>query len=106
MEWYAISVFPGETRDLILNQLPRNHLKKSLKMAWKGPGERFLLNPGKLNFPEENLSKLKGHYHYICVSRKKMTDLPVSDDFILVKEDKKNKVEVQRITRKELSKSM
>ena len=26
-----------------------------------------------------------------CVSRKKMTDLPASDDFILVKEDKKNR---------------
>jgi len=47
---------------------------------------------------EENLSELKEHYHYICVSRKKIIDLPTSDDFILIKEDKKNRVEAQLIT--------
>jgi hypothetical protein len=46
---------------------------------------------------EENLEALKSQYHYICVSRKKM-DPSESDDFILIKEDNKNKVEAQQIT--------
>lgn len=45
---------------------------------------------------EKNLEELKPHYHYICVSRKKV-DHPQSDNFILIKEDKNNKVEAQRI---------
>ena len=47
---------------------------------------------------EENLEHLKPDYHYICVSRKKMKP-PESDDFILIKDDKKNRVHAQQITR-------
>lgn len=47
---------------------------------------------------EENLKELKPHCHYICVSRKKM-EPPESDDFILIHQDKENKVEAQKITR-------
>jgi len=46
---------------------------------------------------EDNLKDLKGHYHYIAVSRKKL-DPPDSDDCILIKETKQNKVEAKRIT--------
>jgi len=46
---------------------------------------------------EDNLKKLKEHYHYIAVSRKKL-DPPDSDDCILIKETKQNKVEAKRIT--------
>ena len=46
---------------------------------------------------EDNLKELKGHYHYIAVSRKKL-DPPDSDDCILIKETKQNKVEAKRIT--------
>lgn len=46
---------------------------------------------------EDNLKELKEHYHYIAVSRKKI-DPPDSDDCILIKETKQNKVEAKRIT--------
>jgi len=46
---------------------------------------------------EDNLKELKKHYHYIAVSRKKI-DPPDSDDFIVIKETKHNKVEAKRIT--------
>jgi transposase len=46
---------------------------------------------------EKNLGQLKEHYHYIAVSRKKI-DPPDSDDLILIKETKQNKVEAKRIT--------
>ena len=46
---------------------------------------------------EKNLKELKGEYHYIAVSRKKI-EPPKSDDFILIKEDKNNKIEAQRFT--------
>lgn len=46
---------------------------------------------------EDNLKELKKHYHYIAVSRKKL-DPPDSDDCILIKETKQNKVEAKRIT--------
>jgi hypothetical protein len=46
---------------------------------------------------EENLNQLKKEYHYIAVSRKKI-EPPQSDDFILIKEDKENKVEAQQIS--------
>ncbi len=46
---------------------------------------------------EDNLTELKKHYHYIAVSRKKF-DSPDSDDCILIKETKQNKVEAKRIT--------
>jgi transposase len=45
---------------------------------------------------EHNLEKLKEHYHYIAVSRKKI-EPPASDDCIVIKETKKNKVEAKRI---------
>lgn len=45
---------------------------------------------------EKNLKKLKKHYHYIAVSRKKMQP-PDSDDYIMIKETKQNKVEAKRI---------
>jgi hypothetical protein len=45
---------------------------------------------------EENLEKLKQDYHYICVSRKKMKP-PDSDDFIIIKNEKENKVEAHYI---------
>jgi transposase len=44
---------------------------------------------------EDNLKELKQHYHYIVVSRKKF-DHPDSDNFILIKETKQNKVEAKR----------
>jgi transposase len=47
---------------------------------------------------EENLKELKPSYHYICVSRKQM-DPPESDDFIVIRQSEKNKVEAQKITR-------
>jgi transposase len=47
---------------------------------------------------EDNLKELKGHYHYIAVSRKKMDAPPVSDDCIVIKESKQNKVEAKRIS--------
>lgn len=46
---------------------------------------------------DDNLKELKGHYHYIAVSRKKM-DPAVSDDCIVIKETKQNKVEAKRIS--------
>ena len=46
---------------------------------------------------EENLKELKSDYHYICVSRKRLSP-PESDDFILIKDDKKNKLEAQYLT--------
>jgi len=46
---------------------------------------------------EANLAKLKEHYHYIAVSRKKM-EPPACDDCIVIKETKQNKVEAKRIT--------
>jgi transposase len=46
---------------------------------------------------EENLEKLKPHYHYIAVSRKKI-EPPTSDDCIVIKETKQNKVEAKRIS--------
>jgi transposase len=45
---------------------------------------------------EDNLAKLKQHYHYIAVSRKKI-DPPASDDGIVLKETNQNKVEAKRI---------
>lgn len=45
---------------------------------------------------DDNLKELKKHYHYIAVSRKK-TNPPDSDDCILIKETKQNKVEAKRI---------
>lgn len=45
---------------------------------------------------DENLEKLKEHYHYIAVSRKKM-DPPTEDDYIVIKQTKQNKVEAKRI---------
>lgn len=47
---------------------------------------------------EENLQQLKPHYHYICVSRKKM-EPPESDDFILITDEKQNRVQAQKVTR-------
>ena len=46
---------------------------------------------------DDNLDALKDHYHYIAVSRKKF-DPPDSDDFIIIKETKQNKVEAKRIS--------
>jgi len=46
---------------------------------------------------DENLDALKGHYHYIAVSRKKF-DVPDTDNCIVLKETKNNKVEAKRIT--------
>ncbi len=46
---------------------------------------------------DDNLDKLKEHYHYIAVSRKKMAP-PTSDDFIVIKQTKQNKVEATRIS--------
>jgi hypothetical protein len=45
---------------------------------------------------EENIEQLKPHYHYIVVSRKKI-ELPASDDCIVIKETKQNKIEAKRI---------
>jgi transposase len=49
---------------------------------------------------DENLKALKDHYHYIAVSRKKITP-PASDDCIVVKQTKQNKIEAARITGKD-----
>lgn len=46
---------------------------------------------------DDNLKALKKYYHYIAVSRKKI-DPPDSDDCIVIKETKQNKVEAKRIT--------
>jgi len=47
---------------------------------------------------EANLQKLKEHgYHYIAVSRKKI-EPPASDDCIVIKQTKQNKVEAARIS--------
>ena len=46
---------------------------------------------------DKNLEMLKGHFHYIAVSRKKINP-PLSDEFIVLKETKQNKVEAQRLT--------
>lgn len=46
---------------------------------------------------EDNLEKLRPHYHYIAVSRKKI-DPPDCDDCIVIKETKQNKVEAKRIS--------
>ena len=46
---------------------------------------------------EDNLEKLKEHYHYIAVSRKKI-EPPALDDCIILKETKQNKVEAKRIS--------
>ena len=48
---------------------------------------------------EANLKELKPHYHYIAVSRRKgvPADTDDSDDFIVIKETKQNKVEARRI---------
>ncbi len=46
---------------------------------------------------EDNLNKLKEHYHYIAVSRQKM-EPPASDDCIVIKQTKQNKVEAKRIS--------
>ena len=45
---------------------------------------------------EDNLKELKNHYHYIAVSRKKIVP-PDSDDCIVIKETKQNKVQAKRI---------
>ena len=45
---------------------------------------------------DENLKKLKEHYHYIAVSRKKIA-IPDSDDYIVLKETQQGKVEAKRI---------
>jgi hypothetical protein len=47
---------------------------------------------------EKNLQELKQDYHYIAVSRRKIEPSHPSDDFVLIKEDPKNKIEVQRMT--------
>jgi len=47
---------------------------------------------------EKNLQELKKDYHYIAVSRKKIEQPQSSDDFVLIKEDSKNKIEVQRMS--------
>jgi len=62
---------------------------------WPGEKPTVVIDAGLAT--EENLKELKPHYHYICVSRKKLMP-PESDDFILIKDDKKNKVEAQHIT--------
>ena len=46
---------------------------------------------------DENLHALKGHYHYIAVSRKKL-DAPDSENCIVLKETTHNKVEAKRIS--------
>jgi hypothetical protein len=48
---------------------------------------------------EANLKALRDSYNYICVSRKKMDPPPNSDDLVLIKADKKNKIEARRIKR-------
>ena len=45
---------------------------------------------------DDNLKALKGHYHYIAVSRKKIGP-PDGDDCIVIKQTKQNKVEATRI---------
>ncbi len=45
---------------------------------------------------DDNLKKLKEHYHYIAISRKKIA-IPDSDDYIVLKETKQGKVEAKRI---------
>ena len=45
---------------------------------------------------EENLKALKDHYHYIAVSRKKF-EVPDTENCIVLKETKQNKVEATRI---------
>jgi hypothetical protein len=46
---------------------------------------------------EDNLQALRGHYHYIAVSRKKIAR-PDFDDCIVIKQTKQNKVAVKRIS--------
>jgi len=46
---------------------------------------------------DDNLEKLRPHYHYIAVSRKKI-DPPDCDDCIVIKQTKHNKVEAKRIS--------
>jgi transposase len=46
---------------------------------------------------DDNLEKLKRDFHYIAVSRKKMP-APGSDECIVIKQTKQNKVEAQRFT--------
>lgn len=46
---------------------------------------------------DKNLEMLKGHFHYIAVSRKKINP-PSSDEFIVLKETKQNKVEAHRLS--------
>lgn len=46
---------------------------------------------------DDNLKELKKHYHYIAVSRKKIAPPDDSDDCIVIKETKHNKVEAKRI---------
>lgn len=46
---------------------------------------------------EDNLARLKEHFHYIAVSRKRLNP-PASDEMIVIKESKQDKVEAQRLT--------
>lgn len=45
---------------------------------------------------DDNLKALKKQYHYIAVSRKKI-DIPDTDDCMVIKQTKQNKVEAKRI---------
>ena len=47
---------------------------------------------------EENLAELKDEYDYICVSRKKMEPPLDSEDFIVIKQTKENRVEAKRVS--------
>ena len=47
---------------------------------------------------EKNLEEIRDDYDYICVSRHKPTPPPSDDDLIIIKDDKHNKVEAQKIT--------
>ena len=82
----------------MINALRTNNPKQSENKSKNADKPTVVIDAGIAT--EVNLKELKGSYHYICVSRTK-PPLTGLDDFIIIKDDKENKVEAQRITQNE-----
>lgn len=93
--------FPKTSKIFAGNQsepLTLTEMLKELKVnasAYKTHRPTVVLDAGIAS--EKNLAQIKGKYDYICVSRRKIDLRSSSEDFIVIKQSKDNKVEVKRI---------
>jgi len=87
----ASRVFPGNQSEPVTLLDMVKELKKAAPSLGTKERPTIVIDAGIAT--EENLRKLKKDgYHYICVSRKRMKP-PESDDFVVIKNEKANKIE-------------